>query len=66
MTRNDTLNAAIAVTIAHRRHAEAVDSLRRVKMRGDTQAQRRAQARVTDALHDLMQAEQRAARYETI
>jgi hypothetical protein len=39
-----------------------VDSLRRVKMKGDTQAANRAQRRVDDALHDLMRAEREAAR----
>jgi hypothetical protein len=65
MTRNETLRAAIAVTLAHKRHAEAVDSLARVKARGDTQAQRRAQMRVTGALHDLMRAELEASRCAT-
>ena len=60
MTRNDTLNAGIRLAMAHRRHAQAVDSLRRVKMRGNTQAQARAQRRVDDALHDLMRAEREA------
>lgn len=62
MTRNDTLNAGIRLAMAHRRHAAAVDSLRRVKMKGDTQAESRAQKRVNDALHDLMRAEREAAR----
>lgn len=62
MTRNEQLNAGIRIAMAHRRHAQAVDSLRRVKMRGDTQAQARAQRRVNDALHDLMRAEREAAR----
>ena len=63
MTRNKTLAAAIAVTLAHRRHAEAVESLERTKQRRDTQAQSRAQARATAALHDLMRAEREARRY---
>jgi hypothetical protein len=61
MTRNEQLNAGIRLAMAHRRHAAAVDSLRRVKMKGDTQAQARAQRRVDDALHDLMRAEREAA-----
>jgi hypothetical protein len=62
VSRNDTLNAGIRLAMAHRRHAAAVDSLRRVKMKGDTQAQARAQRRVDDALHDLMREEREAAR----
>ena len=62
MTRNETLNAGIRLAMAHRRHAQAVDSLERTKRRGDTQAQRRAQARVSEALHDLMRAEREASR----
>jgi len=62
LTRNDTLNAGIRVAMAHRRHAQAVDSLRRVKMKGDTQAINKAQRRAEDALHDLMKEEREAAR----
>ena len=62
MTHNTTLNAGIRLAMAHRRHAQAVESLRRAKMGKDTQAQRRAQQRVNEALHDLAQAERQAAR----
>lgn len=62
MTRNQTLNVGIRIAMAHRRHAAAVDSLRRIKMKGDTQAQARAQRRVEDALHDLMKKEREAQR----
>lgn len=65
MTRNDTLNAAIIVTMAHQRHAQAVEALHRVKASGDTQAQNRAQRRVNDALHELMRAELEANRCAT-
>jgi hypothetical protein len=65
MTRNKTLTAAIAVTLAHKRHAEAVESLERVKRRGDTQAQRRAQTRVDSALHEYMRAEREARQCAT-
>jgi len=65
MTRNETLQAAVRVTMAHQRHAQAVDSLNRVKRNGDTQAQNRAQRRVQDALHDLMRAELEASKCPT-
>ena len=64
MTRNKLLSAAIAVTMAHQAHAQAVDSLCRVKASRDTQAQRRAQARVDAALHRLMALENEARRIE--
>jgi hypothetical protein len=55
------MNDAIAKNITlHRANCErqdAIASLERVKRKGDTQAINRAQSRVNDATHRLMQAE---------
>ena len=55
------MNIVIAKHVAMIRAAqvrqEAIDSLARVKIKGDTQAINRAQRRVNDATHRLMQAE---------
>jgi hypothetical protein len=55
------LNTVIAKHVAMLRATQerqaAIDSLARVKIKGDTQAINRAQRRVNDATHRLMQVE---------
>lgn len=47
----------VAILRATQERQEAIASLERVKRKGDTQAINRAQRRVHDATHRLMQAE---------
>jgi hypothetical protein len=54
---NDTIARHVAMLRAHRERQDAIASLERVKRKGDTQAINRAQRRVDDATHRLMQAE---------
>ena len=58
---NAMIAAQEALQRAHRARLEALASLHRAKQRGDTQAQKRAQARVNDATNRLMQAEREAS-----
>jgi hypothetical protein len=54
---NDAIAKHIAVSRAYTERQEAIRSLERVRRKGDTQAINRAQRRVNDATHRLMQAE---------
>jgi len=54
---NDTIAKHVAMLRAHTERQNAIASLERVKRKGDTQAINRAQRRVDDATHRLMQAE---------
>lgn len=54
---NETLAKHRLLFRAHQERQAAIDSLERVKRKGDTQAINRAQRRVNDATHRLMQAE---------
>lgn len=54
---NDTIAKHIVMLRAHQERQDAIRSLERVKRKGDTQAINRAQRRVNDATHRLMQAE---------
>ena len=54
---NDTIAKHTLLFRAHTERQDAIASLERVKRKGDTQAINRAQRRVNDATHRLMQAE---------
>ena len=54
---NDTIHKHTLLFRANQERQDAIASLERVKRRGDTQAVNRAQRRVNDATHKLMQAE---------
>jgi hypothetical protein len=54
---NTVIAKHVAMLRATKARQEAIDSLARVKIKGDTQAINRAQRRVNDATHRLMQAE---------
>lgn len=54
---NATISKHITLHRAQRERQDAIASLERVKRKGDTQAINRAQSRVNDATHRLMQAE---------
>lgn len=54
---NDTIAKHSLLTRAHQERQDAIRSLERVKRKGDTQAINRAQRRVEQATHRLMQAE---------
>jgi hypothetical protein len=54
---NTVIAKHVAMLRATQERQAAIDSLARVKIKGDTQAINRAQRRVNDATHRLMQAE---------
>ena len=54
---NGTIHKHTLLLRANQERQDAIASLERVKRRGDTQAVNRAQRRVNDATHRLMQAE---------
>jgi hypothetical protein len=54
---NDAIAKHAAMFRAHIERQEAIRSLERVRRRGETQAINRAQRRVYEATHRLMQAE---------
>ena len=54
---NTVIAKHVAMLRATKARQEAIDSLARVKIKGDKQAINRAQRRVNDATHRLMQAE---------
>ena len=54
---NTVIAKHVAMIRAAQARQEAIDSLARVKIKGDTQAINRAQRRVNDATHRLMQVE---------
>ena len=54
---NDTIAKHLLLSRAYTERQEAIRSLERVRRKGDTQAINRAQRRVNDATHRLMQAE---------
>ena len=54
---NGTIHKHALLLRANQERQDAIASLERVKRRGDTQAVNRAQRRVNDATHKLMQAE---------
>lgn len=54
---NDTIAKHLLLSRAYTERQEAIRSLERVKRKGDTQAINRAQRRVYEANHRLMQAE---------
>jgi hypothetical protein len=54
---NDAIAKHVAMLRAHQERQDAMRSLERVKRKGDTQAINRAQRRVDQATHRLMQAE---------
>jgi hypothetical protein len=54
---NDAIGKHTALFRAHQERQDAIRSLERVKRKGDTQAINRAQRRVEQATHRLMQAE---------
>ena len=54
---NDAIAKHVAMLRAHQERQDAIRSLERVKRKGDTQAINRAQRRVEQATHRLMQAE---------
>lgn len=54
---NDTIARHTLLLRATRERQDAIARLERVKRKGDTQAINRAQRRVNDATHRLMQAE---------
>ena len=54
---NTVIAKHVAMLRATKARQDAIDSLARVKIKGDTQAINRAQRRVNDATHRLMQAE---------
>jgi hypothetical protein len=54
---NDTIAKHAMLFRAHTERQNAIRSLERVKRKGDTQAINRAQSRVKNATHRLMQAE---------
>jgi hypothetical protein len=54
---NDAIAKHAAMFRAHTERQDAIRSLERVRRKGDTQAINRAQRRVDQATHRLMQAE---------
>ena len=54
---NTVIAKHVAMLRATKARQDAIDSLARVKIKGDTQAINRAQRRVNDATHRLMQVE---------
>jgi hypothetical protein len=54
---NDSITKHTLLFRAHTERQDAIASLERVKSNGDTQAINRAQRRVNEATHRLMQAE---------
>ena len=54
---NGTIHKHTLLLRANQERQDAIASLERVKRKGDTQAVNRAQRRVDDATHKLMQAE---------
>lgn len=54
---NDTIAKHLLLSRAYTERQEAIRSLERVRRKGDTQAINRAQRRVYEANHRLMQAE---------
>jgi hypothetical protein len=54
---NDAIAKHVTIHRANRERQDAIASLERVKRKGDTQAINRAQRRVEQATHRLMQAE---------
>ena len=54
---NDTISKHTLLFRAYQERQDAIRSLERVKRKGDTQAINRAQRRVEQATHRLMQAE---------
>ena len=54
---NGTIHKHTLLLRANQERQDAIASLERVKRKGDTQAVNRAQRRVNDATHKLMQAE---------
>ena len=54
---NKAIQKHVAMLRATQERQQAIASLERVKRKGDTQAVNRAQRRVDDATHKLMQAE---------
>ena len=56
---NTVIAKHVAMLRATQERQAAIDSLARVKIKGDTQAINRAQRRVNDATHRLMQAERK-------
>jgi hypothetical protein len=54
---NDAIGKHTLLFRAHRERQDAIARLERVKRKGDTQAINRAQRRVEQATHRLMQAE---------
>jgi hypothetical protein len=54
---NTVIAKHVAMLRATQERQAAIDSLARVKIKGDTQAINRAQRRVNDATHRLMQVE---------
>ena len=54
---NDIIAKHVVMLRAAQERQNAIEALERVKRRGDTQAINRAQRRVYDANHRLMQAE---------
>jgi hypothetical protein len=54
---NDAIVKHVAMLRAHQERQDAIRSLERVKRKNDTQAINRAQRRVDQATHRLMQAE---------
>jgi len=54
---NDTITKHLLLSRAYTERQEAIRSLERVRRKGDTQAINRAQRRVYEANHRLMQAE---------
>jgi hypothetical protein len=54
---NSAIQKHVSMLRATQERKQAIESLERVKRKGDTQAVNRAQRRVNDATHRLMQAE---------
>jgi hypothetical protein len=54
---NSAIQKHVSMLRATQERQQAIESLERVKRKGDTQAVNRAQRRVNDATHRLMQAE---------
>ena len=54
---NDAIQKHVAMLRATQERQDAISSLERVKRKGDTQAINRAQRRVEQATHRLMQVE---------
>ena len=54
---NSAIQKHVSMLRATQERQQAIESLERVKRKGDTQGVNRAQRRVDDATHRLMQAE---------